>query len=156
MKSWEVLRDAVERVGVKAMAAKLNLSTALIYKWCQEPPKEDPAGSGARNPLDRIQAIIESTKDEHVVNWICHLADGFFTPNPVVKPSDAEGQLLTNTHRVVVDFGDLLAAISRGIEDDGEISVSEAEHIRQAWETLKSQAESFVVACEKGCYRREV
>ena len=154
VKSWEILRDAVERVGVKALAGKLNLSTALVYKWCQEPPKDDPAGSGARNPLDRIQAIIETTKDDHVVNWLCHEAGGFFVRNPAVKPSETESQLLGSTHRMVVDFGDLLAAISRSIEDDGEISVSEADHIRQAWETLKTQAECFVVACEQGLYRQ--
>lgn len=154
MKSWEVLRDAVEQIGVKVLAAKLNLSTALIYKWCQEPPKDDPAGSGARNPLDRIQIIIDMTGDTRIVNWLCHQAGGFFASNPSVKPTDSEGQLLSSTHRVVVDFGDLLTAISRSIQDDGEISTTEAEHIRQAWEVLKCQAESFVVACEQGCYRR--
>ena len=36
MRSNEVLREAAEIVGVKALASELRLSPALIYKWCQE------------------------------------------------------------------------------------------------------------------------
>ena len=42
MRSWEVLREASEHIGVKALAAKLKLSPALIYKWCQESSRTDP------------------------------------------------------------------------------------------------------------------
>lgn len=152
MKSWEVLREAADRIGVKALAARLNLSTALVYKWCQESPKDDPGGSGARNPLDRLREIIDATEDPRVINWLCNAADGFFVQNPDVDPGATEEQLLTTTQRVVVDFGDLLATVSRSIEDDGQISSSEADHIRQAWETLKTKAECLVVACERGMY----
>lgn len=152
MKSWEVLREAADRIGVKALAARLNLSTALVYKWCQEPPKDDPSGSGARNPLDRLREIIDATGDPRVINWLCNAASGFFVKNPEVEPGETEEQLLTTTQRVVIDFGDLLATVSRSIEDDGQISESEADHIRQAWEALKTKAECFVVACERGMY----
>ena len=153
MKSWEILREAADRIGVKALAGRLNLSTALVYKWCQEPAKDDPSGSGARNPLDRIKEIVDATDDPRVVNWICIESGGFFVKNPAVEPGENEEQLLNTTQRVVMDFGDMLATISRSIEDDGEISLSEADHIRQAWETLKTKAECFVVACEQGMYR---
>lgn len=138
---------------MKALAGRLNLSTALIYKWCQESPREDPAGSGARNPLDRIREIYEATEDDRVVNWMCQAARGFFVRNPSVEPGETEEHLLGTTQRVVMDFGDLLATVSRSIEDDGQINAEEAERIRQAWETLKTKAECFVVACEHGMYR---
>jgi hypothetical protein len=154
VKSWEVLREAADRIGVKALASRLNLSTALIYKWCQEPAKDDPSGSGARNPLDRLKEIVEATDDPRVVNWLCHEAGGFFVKNPAVEPGEGEEHLLTTTQRVVMDFGDLLATISRSIEDDGEISRQEADHIREAWEALKTKAECFTKACEQGMYRR--
>jgi len=87
VKSWEVLRNAVERVGVKTVAAKLNLSAALVYKWCQEPPSVAvPTASGARNPLDRLGAIIEATADQPLVNWLCARAGGFFVANPHAGP----------------------------------------------------------------------
>ncbi len=153
MKSYELLRDATDRVGVKAVAAKLNLSTALVYKWCQEPATEDPDGSGARNPLDRLQTLYEATGDERLINFICNAAHGFFVPNPEIRPEATEGRLLGTTQRMVTDFGVLLANISRSIED-GLISAEEADIIRQSWEKLKSQAECFVVACEQGHYSK--
>ncbi len=155
MKSWEVLREAADRIGVKALAARLNLSTALVYKWCQEPPREDPGGSGARNPLDRLKEIADATGDPRVINWLCSAAGGFYVRNPDVMPGQTEEQLLSTTQRVVMDFGDLLSAVSRSIEDDGQISGQEADRIREAWETLKTQAECFVVACERGMYRQD-
>ena len=35
--SYEVLKDAIDKVGVKAVAHDMNLSTPLLYKWCQRP-----------------------------------------------------------------------------------------------------------------------
>jgi hypothetical protein len=152
VKSWEVLRDATEKVGVKALAAKLNLSAALVYKWCQESPQDEPTGSGARNPLDRIKAIYEVTQDPDVINWVCNAAGGFFVQNPRVNPGAADRELLGATQRVVEQFGQMLSAISRSIENDGLISADEAGHIRDTWEDLKMHAEKFVVACEQNLY----
>lgn len=152
MKSWEVLHDAIEKVGVKALAARLNLSTALVYKWCQESPADDPGGSGARNPLDRLKEIWEITHDPRVVNWLCHQAGGFYVPNSNVEPGQKEEHLLSTTRRFVEEFGELLARVSGSFENDGEITSDEAVHIRAAWEKLKRTAECFVVASERGMY----
>jgi hypothetical protein len=52
MKSFDVIRQAVEEPGVKAVAGALKVSPALVYKWCEAPPVEDdPDQSGAKNPL---------------------------------------------------------------------------------------------------------
>ncbi|MEP0847158.1 MAG: hypothetical protein HRF50_10120 [Phycisphaerae bacterium] len=152
MKSWQVLRDAIERVGVKAVASNLNLSTALVYKWCQESPREDPAASGARNPLDRLRRIYELTHDERLIQWLCATAGGFFVRNPTVATGSREQRLLDSTQKVVEDFGEMLTAVSQSIQNDGQITPQEAERIRREWDNLKSQAECFVVACERGLY----
>lgn len=154
MKSWEVLREAIDPVGVKVVAAKLGLSTALVYKWCQEAAADDPEGSGARNPLDRLKIVYELTRDGRIVNWLCQAAGGFFVHNPRVDPREHEENLLSATQRFVQDFGALLSEISTSIENDGEILPGEADRIRQSWERLKSQAEAFVVGCEQGMYTR--
>jgi len=155
VKSWEVLREAADRIGVKALAARLNLSTALVYKWCQESPREDPTGSGARNPLDRLREIYDATDDERVINWLCNAAGGFFVLNPQVEPGQQEEHLLSSTQRMVEEFGVLLGTVGRSIENDGQITGDEADNIRQAWERLKTQAEKLTVACERGMYLRE-
>jgi len=150
MKSWEVLRDATNLVGVKALAARLRLSAALVYKWCQESPQADPTSSGARNPLDRVKEIFEVTHDSSVINWLCHEAGGFFVQNPPVDQGTTEEKFLASTRHMVEEFGTLLTDISRSIENDGLITTDEAGDIRQSWEKLKTQAERFVVACEQG------
>lgn len=154
MESWEVLRDATERVGIKAVAARMRVSTALVYKWCQEPQRSDAGGSGARNPLDRLRLFYELTADPRVVNWLCNAADGFFVPNPKAPATAREEQLLGTTQQLVQDFGQLLGDISHSIENDGQITREEADAIRQTWERLKSHAEHFTSACERGLFDR--
>ncbi len=155
MKSCEVLKTAADTIGVKALAAKLNLSPALVYKWCQDSNKDDPDASGARNPLDRLAEIVQATGDERVVNWLCHEAGGFFVHNPRAHGGDNETELLRRTQALVKEFSGLLSTVTSSIEDDGQIEDKEADLIRRKWETLKITAESFVVGCETGCYHDE-
>src|SRR5438552_10245492 len=84
MKSYEVIRQATDEPGVKAVAAALKVSPALVYKWC-EPPAEadDPDQSGAKNPLDRVREMYMLTKDIRLVRWLCNEAGGFYVSNPV-------------------------------------------------------------------------
>lgn len=152
MNSWEVLKAAAESVGVKAVAARLKVSSALVYKWCQPPAATDPCGSGAWNPLDRLRLLYEVTGDAGIINWLCHAAGGFFVANPRPVGLDREEELLGTTQRVVHDFGELLSDISQSIQNDGVITTGEAERIRHSWERLKTQAERFVVTCERGQY----
>ncbi len=155
MKSCEILKTAAGTIGVKALAGKLNLSPALVYKWCQDSSKDDPDSSGARNPLDRLAEIVQATGDEKVVNWLCHEAGGFFVHNPRAHGGDNETELLRQTQVLVKEFSELLSTVTRSIEDDGQIEDKEADLIRGKWQTLKTTAESFVVACETGCYHDE-
>jgi len=155
MRSHEVLKRAADTIGVKALAASLRLSTALVYKWCQEYDRDDPDAGGARNPLDRLADIVRETGDTGVVQWLCHEAGGYFVPNPVPTSPNISTELLVNTQRLVQEFSQLLDAVTRSIEDDGEIEATEADRIRLAWEALKSTAETFAVACERGRFYSE-
>jgi len=152
MQSYEVLREAVEGVGVKALAAELRLSPALVYKWCQESSREDHDASGARNPLDRLADIIRVTSSRKVVGWLCQEAGGFFVSNPQPTRKPQRIELLNETHHLVKEFSQLLLAVTASIENDGFIEGDEADRIRQAWERLKSTAEEFTVACERGVF----
>ncbi len=153
MESYEVLRRAIDAVGVKSVAGTLRLSPALVYKWCQHRDPDDPEAGGARNPLDRLADVLRATGDSTVVNWLCHEAGGFYVPNPTEAIPDIDAELLNRTQRLVTEFSRLLAEVTRAIADDGEIEPAEADRIRQAWEALKSSGEAFTLAAERGLYR---
>ncbi len=152
MRSHEVLRRAIDTIGVKALAAKLRVSPALVYKWCQEYDPKDRDSSGARNPLDRIADVVSATEDTGVVSWLCHEAGGFFVRNPKPPEMNVDAELLLHTQKLVQEFSHLLATVTQSIEDDGVIEPSEADRIRNDWEVLKSTIEAFTVACERGAY----
>lgn len=153
MQSHEVLREAAEKVGVKALAYKLRLSQALVYKWCEESESDDPDASGTRNPLDRIREIVRFTGHIPVVQWLCHEAGGFFVFNPDARSADVSRDLLQSTQHLVRAFSELLNKVSESVADDGFVEHGEAQRIRDEWEHLKTTAETFVVACEQGVYR---
>jgi len=152
MKSYEVIRQAVDEPGVKAVAAALKVSPALVYKWCEPPPAtDDPDQSGAKNPLDRVREMYQLTKDIRLIRWLCNDAGGFFIADPPVDPQKNPDQtIFTQTRAMMRDFTELLDAVTISVEDDSHIDPEEADEIRQKWEDLKACVEEFVVACEKG------
>jgi len=150
--SHKVLKAAIDKVGIKQVAAQFNISTALIYKWCEDP---SPAvsykdASGTVNPLDRIKTIYEITQDLNIINWVCQLADGYFVENPKINRADIEAKVMINIQCIIKEFSETLAKISESYNDDKKISLKESEEIRKEWEDLKRVAESFVRACESG------
>jgi hypothetical protein len=145
MQSHELLREVLQKSSAKQVAADLNLSLSMIYKWA-EPDEGD--GSGAVNPLDRIEQIIRSTKDRRLVQWICERAGGFFILNPKHHQPHPDF-LIPATNEIVQEFADLLAVIAIAAADN-EITPKEAKNIRARWEELKSVTEGFVACCEEG------
>ncbi len=145
MQSHELLREVIQKTSAKQVAGDLNLSLSMIYKW-SEPDEGD--GSGAVNPLDRIEQLLRSTNDRRIVQWICERAGGFFILNPVNHKPHPDF-LIPATNEIVQEFADLLAVIAMAAGDN-EISPKEAKTIRARWEELKSVTEGFVACCEKG------
>ena len=155
MKSYEVIRQAVEEPGVKAVAGALKVSPALVYKWCEQPAdNEDPDQSGAKNPLDRVREMFLLTKDIRLFRWLCYEAGGFYISNPVPElRRTLDETIFGETRSMVRDFSELLDAVTEAVDDDPGIDADEADEIRQKWEDLKACVERFVIACEKGHYR---
>jgi hypothetical protein len=117
----------------------------MIYKWA-EPSQE--TGSGAANPLDRIESLIRCTQDLRLVQWICERAGGFFIKNPkAIYPHPH--YLIPATNEIVQEFADLLSVIAQAARDS-QITRKEAQDIRGRWEELKSVTEGFVRCCEEG------
>src|SRR5450432_360031 len=155
MKSYEVIRQAVDEPGVKVVAAALKVSPALVYKWCEPPADEaDPDQSGAKNPLDRVREMYLLTKDIRLIRWLCNEAGGFFVANPVPEiRKSPDKEIYSEARAMVRDFSELLDAVTASVEIDADIDPDEADVIRQRWEDLKSCVERFVISCERGHYR---
>jgi hypothetical protein len=131
MKSYEVIRQAVDELGVKAVAAALKVSPALVYKW-SEPPAEhaDPDQSGAKNPLDRVRELYLQTKDIHLIRWLCNEAGGFFVSNPVPEFRRCKDETIVGETKLMVrDFSELLETVTRSAEDS-IVGPEEADRIR--------------------------
>src|SRR5213079_2287108 len=114
MKSYEVIRNAVDEPGVKAAAAALKVSPALVYKWCEATSEGDEAEqSGAKNPLDRVREMYMLTKDIRLIRWLCNEAGGFFVSNPVPEiRRSADQEIYSETRAMVRDFSELLEAVT--------------------------------------------
>jgi hypothetical protein len=155
MKSFDVIRQAVDEPGVKSVAAALKVSPALVYKWCEAPADdEDPDQSGAKNPLDRVREMYMLTKDIRLIRWLCNEAGGFFISNPVPElRKSLEESVFGETRAMVRDFSELLDTVTESVEGDSAINADEAEKIREKWEDLKACVERFVVSSEKGHYK---
>src|SRR5580692_10336025 len=133
MESHELLREIFDKKAPKEVSADLELSTSMIYKWAQ--PPGDAAGSGVENPLDRIEALYQSTGDHRLVQWICQRAGGFFILNP--KNTPHPHSLIPVTNQIVQEFADLLHVIATATANE-KISPAEAREIRARWEELKT------------------
>ena len=148
MQSHEVLKAVLKQTGAKQIAADMGLSLSIIYKWAETPDDDevDP-GSGARNPLDRIEQLLKSTRDPRIAQWVCERAGGFFIANPETPSTGTS--LIPQTNSIVREFADMLAVIATATADS-KITREEARQIRRRWEDLKGVTESFVHAAEKG------
>lgn len=148
MDSHEVMREVLKRTSAKQIAADLQLSLSLIYKWAE--PVEDATSSGASNPLDRVGQLIRATKDVRIAQWVSEQAGGFFIRNPRNLPPTRP--LIPATNDIVQEFADMLATIAVA-SSDNVITTEEAKKIRARWEELKSVTESFVQSAEEGNFR---
>lgn len=143
MESHELLKEILQKTSAKQISADLGLSLSLIYKWAE--PAAD--GSGAVNPLDRVEQLLKLTGDRRLAKWVCERAGGFFINNP--KAQTPASQLIPATNTIVQEFADMLAVIAAAATDN-TITRPEARDIRQRWEDLKSVTEGFVQCCEAG------
>jgi hypothetical protein len=145
MQSHELLKEVLKKTSAKQISADMGLSLSLIYKWAE--PPQDETGSGANNPLDRIEQLLRITNDTRIAQWVCERAGGFFINNPKAKPHPY--QLIPLTNSIVQEFADMLGVIAVAAADN-TITKDEAKAIRRRWEDLKSVTEGFVQSCEVG------
>jgi hypothetical protein len=145
MQSHELLKEVLKKTSAKQIAGDMGLSLSLIDKWAE--PPDAGSGSGANNPLDRIEQLLRITNDTRIAQWVCERAGGFFITNPKPRPHDYS--LIPTTNTIVQEFADMLGVIAVAAADN-QITKDEAKAIRRRWEDLKSVTEGFVRHCEDG------
>jgi len=145
MQSYELLHEVFKAKPPKQVSEDIRVSISVLYKWAEQPKRD--GGSGIGNPLDRVAALLQSTGDQRIAQWICERANGFFIQNPRSIPHPH--YLIPATNQIVQEFADLLQVIAKAAHDN-EVTSSEAKQIRARWEELKSVTEGFVASCEKG------
>ncbi len=148
MESYEILRDALQKTTPKAVAAELGVSLSLVYKWAEKPMD---ANSGSKNPLDRVQQIIELSEDNGILDWLCRQQGGHFVKDPVVEEATIN-HVIPATQQIIAHFSELLNQISMAAADR-VVTKDESNDIRQVWDRLKGYGEGFVRACENGAFR---
>ena len=149
MHSHEVMKEVLKTTSAKQIAAEMNLSLSLVYKWAEP---LDP-GAISTSPLERVGQLVRITKDARVAQWVCEQADGFFIRNPHNLP--AAPHLIPATNDIVREFADMLTTIAQA-SADSTITRDEARGIRRRWEELKSVTEAFVRAAETGGFNTPV
>jgi len=145
MKAHEVMRQVLKQTSAKRIAAEMNLSLSLVYKWAElvEP------GAASGSPLERVGQLQRITRDPRIAQWVCEQGDGFYIRNPQELAGSA--RLMPATNGIVQEFADMLATIATA-SADSTITREEARHIRRRWEELKGVTEAFVRAAETGSY----
>jgi len=146
MQSHEVLREVLKKTSAKQISADMGLSLSLIYKRAE--PPSDATGSGAHNPLDRVDQLLKITQDTRIAQWVCERAGGFFISNPEASKAHPYS-LIPTTNAIVQEFADMLAVIATAASDN-HVTKDEAKQIRRRWEELKSVTEGFLRAAEDG------
>lgn len=82
------------------------------------------------------------------MEWLCEGANGFFVSNRNTELGENESAL-RYIQQIVKEFGDLLHAISGGLNEDPFVKGKEAQRIRKEWEDLKRAGEACGIAVER-------
>ena len=150
MKSYEAIESAVNRK-TNEHAKTLHLSSSLVHKWTE--PEADYTDSGALNPLDRIETVIQTSLNlgnppDAAYAPIQYLAERFgqiVIPSPKHQPCTSE--LSKELIKTIKEFSDLARAASVALGDDN-ISKADVRDIeREGWELVR-QTVGFIYAAK--------
>ncbi len=143
MQSHEAIAAAVQTKAIE-FAKRLGLSTSMIYKWME--PSTDYSNSGALNPLDRIESIVETARQfnpnkDAALAPLQYLNERFGliainTPKTKSNPNEISQELL----KTVTEFGELVKVASAALED-GVLTDKESQNINTTgWQLLRQVA----------------
>lgn len=147
MKSYEALEKVIGRKTIE-FAKRLRLSSSLVHKWTE--PSTEWTDSGALNPLDRIEHIIEialtlGVPQEDAFAPLKYLTERFGFILVSLPETKETKSIITpkDLAKIIKEFGEVVESASKAL-DDGKITPREAIEIeKEAWELIR-QVASFV------------
>ncbi len=152
MKSHEAIKRCTGNF-VDEIAKRLRLAKVTLYKWME--PTADYTDSGALNPLDRIEIMMESSlslgnNPKDALTPLNYLGQRFKQIIIPLQPCTCESnEIMKEFIKVSRDFGHLAEEVQKSLED-GVITKQEASKIiREGWHligqtgTLLEKAKEF-------------
>ena len=103
----------MEAVGTEQVAGGLKISSSLIQKWCSEPLKNDDP-SRARNPLDHVIQMCQSTDDLRPIEWLCQELGGYFVESSEAGLSENPRECIREMRSRLAELSSLLELASLG------------------------------------------
>jgi len=146
MKSHEALSRSINR-DTAAHAKALHKSVSLVNKWCE--PCIDFSDSGAHNPLDRIETIIETSlrlgmTADQALSPVFYLGQRFnFVPLLVPVDSPHMPDVSRHLNQVISRFGKLVENTAIALEDH-RITPEERKSIEAEAQLLMGAIGSFL------------
>jgi hypothetical protein len=145
VKSYEALRKAIAGKTLEH-AKRLHLSTALVNKW--QEPSTDFEDSGAFNPLDRIEVIVQTALDlaidrDKALIPIYYLNKRFGLEASLEETCDDVGDLSLSLAEVLKEVGHLTTVASEALSE-GEISAKAAKSIEEEGGHLIRRVSAFI------------
>lgn len=139
MDSHEALKRAIKG-HFREQAKRAGRSKDLIYKWTE--PTDDFSVSGAFNPLDRVEAIIDEALRLQVpavdalapIHYLAQRFGGFFLP-PVPRTCQ-QGDISRQLCKTMKEVSESFAVAAAALEDDHLTPNERKEMLRSAYEGL--------------------
>lgn len=151
MKSHEAIQKAINGKTVEH-AKRLGKSISLLSKW--QEPNVDYTDSGAYNPLDRIEAIVETSLNhgnsfEAATAPIKYLEERFGIIGIVLSKNIPDmNEVSRELLETVQEFGQLAEAASKALAD-GHITPQEYIRIeKEGWDLIRQVTEFMYMAKE--------
>lgn len=143
MKSYEAIARAVNGLAVE-VAKRLRLSTSLLYKWME--PCVDYSDSGALNPLDRLETLIETAlqtnpRREDALAPLQYLNERFdLIAFPRPKRQQTTTEIYQELLKTITEFGKLAQIASDALEDRILTGDEKQEINAEGWRLLRQVA----------------
>lgn len=109
--SWAAMEETIRQDTV-AVASRLHVSPRLVRAWKEQPAtEEDFNQSGARNPLDRIETLIDTIdktdpRRAYVpIQWLC-ARFGFMPPVKLPELANKDKSLQAALLEWIGEFGE--------------------------------------------------